>query len=184
MSEKAIVRFRHIRWSVSSCYVYIVLCSVMTLLEDHLRNLKSENGVVFKQAMGEVKRSEKSQLVSRVVGGLAPAPFFLQWWGQNEPGEVAGFCFSAFPDCRTYSWNLTCSLNCSLKTVRSPTNVPWGDVFEMVRSHIFSKYFTFIPLVSSAASKICCLSVQIREKVYFPKWDVKGSVAFRKGNIV
>lgn len=28
------------------------------------------------------------------------------------------------------------------------------------------------------------VSVQIREKVYFPKWDVKGSAVLRKRNIV
>ena len=45
-----------------------------------MRNLKSENAVFFKQARGEVERSEKSRLVrvSRVIGGLVQALFFLQ----------------------------------------------------------------------------------------------------------
>ena len=69
-----------------------MLCLVITLLEDHLRNLKSKNAVFFKQVRGEVKRSEKSRLartlLSRVTGGLAWALFFLQWWSRSEPGEL------------------------------------------------------------------------------------------------
>ena len=77
-----------------------MLCLVITLLEDHLRNLKSKNAVFFKQVRGEVKRGEKSRrartLLSHVTAGLAWALFLLRWWGRSEPGELQASAFLRF----------------------------------------------------------------------------------------